>query len=394
MMAFYDIYGNVVSSQNSNVEESNIEKRRKIWSLKASDFFFGAINSEGVVSKYDVTSNANIVSNQIFVESGTLVVLKNYSSSYRMKWFEYEEDGTHITNGGAYQQVFFVEKDKYIRLLFNKGSEKFTEITDDIISNIQFIGKEVILPKSNNFNFIAHRGFWCVAPQNTMSAFKLADRMGFNSVETDIRFTSDNIPVLVHDSTVTGLDSSGTSQTLTVASSTLEQLKALKLGSDYFEGDTVPTLEEFLQWCKLADIKPIIEIKSIYDDTSYQTIVDMINKYGMMKKTKFISSDGKVYNLVSLDSRASIGTWFSGVVPTQELIEELLSHKTEENTVFVDLQYTKLTDEIQNLCKTNKVPLYLWTIDDLTTFKQYSNTCAEGIAGYLVSGGLLPLLQG
>lgn len=393
-MAIYDIYGNVVSSQNSNVEESNIEKRRKIWSLKASDFFFGAINSEGIVSKYETTSNTNIVSNQFFVESGTLVVLKNYSSAYRMKWFEYEENGTYITNGGAYQQVFFVEKDKYIRLLFNKGTEKFAEITDDIISDIQFIGKEVILPKSNNFNFIAHRGFWCVAPQNTMSAFKLADRMGFNSVETDIRFTSDNVPVLVHDATITGLDSSGTSQTLTVASSTLEQLKALNLGSNYFDGETVPTLEEFLQWCKLADIKPILEIKEIYDTTSYQALVDMVNKYGMMKNTRFISNGNQVYNLVPLDSRVCIGTWFAGLVPTQSLIEELLTHKTEENTVSVDLQYTKLTDEVQTLCKTNKVPLYLWTIDDLETFKTYSNTCAEGITGYLVSGGLLPLLQG
>lgn len=393
-MALYDINGNIVSSQNSNVEESIIEKRRKIWSLKASDFFFGTISGEGVATKYDTTSNVSIVSNQFFVESGTFVVLKNYSSAYRMKWFEYEENGTYITNGGAYQQVFFVEKDKYIRLLFNKGTEKFTEITDGIISDIQFIGKEVILPKSNNFNFIAHRGFWCVAPQNTMSAFKLADRMGFNSVETDIRFTSDNVPVLVHDATITGLDSSGTSQTLTVASSTLEQLKALNLGSNYFDGETVPTLEEFLQWCKLADVKPILEIKEIYDTTSYQALVDMVNKYGMMKNTRFISNGNQVYNLVSLDSRVCIGTWFGGVVPTQSLIEELLTHKTEENTVSVDLQYTKLTDEVQALCKTNKVPLYLWTIDDLETFKTYSNTCAEGITGYLVSGGLLPLLQG
>ena len=53
-----------------------------------------------------------------------------------------------------------------------------------------------------NVKSIAHRGASEIAPENTIPAFRLAKELGFSCVETDIRFTKDNVPVLCHDAAI------------------------------------------------------------------------------------------------------------------------------------------------------------------------------------------------
>lgn len=48
----------------------------------------------------------------------------------------------------------------------------------------------------------AHRGVSYDAPENTLSAFRLAKEQGYDLVEFDVRFTKDNVPILYHDSVV------------------------------------------------------------------------------------------------------------------------------------------------------------------------------------------------
>lgn len=48
----------------------------------------------------------------------------------------------------------------------------------------------------------AHRGASAHAPENTIAAFSLAERLGANGVETDAWLTADSVVVLDHDGTV------------------------------------------------------------------------------------------------------------------------------------------------------------------------------------------------
>lgn len=50
--------------------------------------------------------------------------------------------------------------------------------------------------------FIAHRGYHVGIPQNSIEAHRAAAERGFVHVETDVRFTSDGVPVLAHDATL------------------------------------------------------------------------------------------------------------------------------------------------------------------------------------------------
>ena len=93
--------------------------------------------------------------------------------------------------------------------------------------------------------FIGHRGESIDAPENTMAAFRLAADRQTAGFECDIYLTADNEIVCIHDATTTRT----TGTNLTVAASTLAELKALDAGSwkgPQFAGERIPTLAEAL----------------------------------------------------------------------------------------------------------------------------------------------------
>jgi glycerophosphoryl diester phosphodiesterase len=58
------------------------------------------------------------------------------------------------------------------------------------------------IPVPPSFRIIAHRGASAYAPENSLSAFALAERMGVLEVELDTQLTVDGIVALCHDRTL------------------------------------------------------------------------------------------------------------------------------------------------------------------------------------------------
>lgn len=54
----------------------------------------------------------------------------------------------------------------------------------------------------STFRVIAHRGASAYAPENTLTAFELAERMGVPDVELDTQLTTDGVVAVCHDSTL------------------------------------------------------------------------------------------------------------------------------------------------------------------------------------------------
>ena len=67
---------------------------------------------------------------------------------------------------------------------------------------------------------LAHRGDWSEAPENTVAAFRAAERDGADMIELDIRRTADGAVVVVHDPTLERVWGSP----LAVADATLAEL--------------------------------------------------------------------------------------------------------------------------------------------------------------------------
>lgn len=91
----------------------------------------------------------------------------------------------------------------------------------------------------------AHRGASDTHPENTLSAFREAIRLGAHMIEFDVALTKDNQLILLHDRT---LDRT-TDGVGPVANSTLAELKQLDAGiwkNPRFKGERIPTLDEAL----------------------------------------------------------------------------------------------------------------------------------------------------
>ena len=87
---------------------------------------------------------------------------------------------------------------------------------------------------------IAHRGnaFYGGPAENSIGAFNATYALGGRWVETDVQFTSDNVPVLMHDSTVDRT----TTGTGPIAGMTAQQFTALTMN----DGQHPPTLDQAL----------------------------------------------------------------------------------------------------------------------------------------------------
>ena len=107
---------------------------------------------------------------------------------------------------------------------------------------------------------IAHRGYSEKAPENTVSAFKLAWDNNTDACELDLYLTKDEKVVIIHDK-----DTKRTTGVMKdVATSTLDDLRTLDAGSwkgAQFAGEKLPTLEESLATMPKGQKRFFLEIK-------------------------------------------------------------------------------------------------------------------------------------
>lgn len=108
-------------------------------------------------------------------------------------------------------------------------------------------------------HIIAHRGFSALFPENTLLAFDEAIKAGAWMIETDIRLSADNVPMIFHDSSLKRV--CGRSEG--VESLTYEVLRDIDISS-YFDPilriEYLPTLADALQRID-GQIGVILEIK-------------------------------------------------------------------------------------------------------------------------------------
>ena len=107
---------------------------------------------------------------------------------------------------------------------------------------------------------VAHRGFSARAPENTLSAFRLAWESGTDACELDLHLTADQQIVIMHDADTkrtTGIAKR-------ISESTLADLRPLDAGtwkSPDYKGEPIPTLAEALATLPQGPQRFFLEIK-------------------------------------------------------------------------------------------------------------------------------------
>lgn len=210
-----------------------------------------------------------------------------------------------------------------------------------------------------NFKSVAHRGFSAEAPENTIPAYRLARQKGFKYAETDVAFTSDGVPVLLHDASI-NRTSNGTGN---LASLTFDQVRQYDFGSwksSKYAGTQIPSFEEFLVFCKRALLHPYIEMKSdtTYTEAQIQSLVDMVEAAGMKGKVTWISFNATYLGYVkNYDPYARLGFLVFDSV-TAANITTAQGLKTSYNEVFIDAR--GISSSVISTCKNAHIPLETW----------------------------------
>ncbi|XP_001488132.1 glycerophosphodiester phosphodiesterase 1 isoform X6 [Equus przewalskii] len=119
-----------------------------------------------------------------------------------------------------------------------------------------------VLKPRNRASAIAHRGGGHDAPENTLAAIRQAAKNGATGVELDIEFTSDGVPVLMHDNTV-DRTTDGTGR---LCDLTFEQVRKLNPAANHrlrndFPDEKIPTLREAVAECLSHNLTVFFDVK-------------------------------------------------------------------------------------------------------------------------------------
>jgi glycerophosphoryl diester phosphodiesterase len=107
---------------------------------------------------------------------------------------------------------------------------------------------------------IGHRGAAIHAPENTLSSIRKAFELGARWIETDVKLTSDGVPILMHDETL-DRTTNGMGSVAAVHSEAVAALDAGGWFAPAFAGERVPTLRATLSLLLELGMGANIEIK-------------------------------------------------------------------------------------------------------------------------------------
>lgn len=211
-----------------------------------------------------------------------------------------------------------------------------------------------------NIKSVNHRGFG-TAPENTLSAFRLSKKMGFDIAECDVRMTSDGHYVLLHDSTV-DRTSEGTGA---ITSLTFDYVRGLDFGSyksAEYAGEQIPTFDECMKLCRDIGLSMYIDMKiSSATQAIVNDLVNTVKKYRMLDKVTWISHKADLTLVRNADPSARLALIAEDVNSTT--ITNATALKNDANEVIIDAGYSYITDDMVVLCQDADIPLEIYGLD-------------------------------
>lgn len=215
----------------------------------------------------------------------------------------------------------------------------------------------------------AHRGSSWMAPQNTLSAIKLAIKDKADVAEFDVQETKDWIVVLMHDENVkktAWVDRN-------IWDMTYDEVEKLDVGSSFsseFSGERVPTLEQVLDaghW----KIKMLIEIKEYWHGRSIiQKVNKSINEKCIPWDCMVHSTD---YNVIQKFRQLNpdIKLWY--------ILTAWMWNYFKKDFDFFSVPSSMLTDDFLSKTVENNKWIWVWTLNDKESIDDMIVLWVDGI---------------
>ncbi len=217
----------------------------------------------------------------------------------------------------------------------------------------------------------AHRGSSMEYPENSMAAFEQAVRDLTDCIELDVRQTVDGGFVIMHDENLkrtTGVDR-------LVGELTKAEVCSLQVGynlENAYPGETVPSLEEFLEFVRYKPVKLNIELKTASTDFDYaKSIYKILKEYGVLGSCYITSTD---YNILKemklLDEDIETGYILSIAMG---------NYYDMEYVDFFSVNYRFVTNTMIYVLHHRGKEIHVWTLNNEEDIIKYTNMGVDNI---------------
>ena len=222
----------------------------------------------------------------------------------------------------------------------------------------------------------AHRGYSGKYPENTMLAFREAEKTGADGIELDVQLSKDGELVIIHDET---LDRTTTGKGY-VKDYTLSELKSFNasvIKGDTFAPEVIPSFEEYCKWVKDTYLITNVELKTsiVYYPEIEEKLTEMIKVFKLEDRVIFSS-----FNHLS-------------IVRMKQLLPDcpvgaLVEHDDLQFAGYYCRKYgfeyyhpdsSLFTKENADNCHHFGIGINSWTVNDLGTFERLYEWGVEGI---------------
>jgi glycerophosphoryl diester phosphodiesterase len=208
---------------------------------------------------------------------------------------------------------------------------------------------------------IGHRGARAYAPENTIKSFEKAIEIGVDAVELDIRKTSDNELVVIHDADIKRT----TNGKGLVSELTLKEIKSFSA-----DGEKIPTLDETLNFLD-KKVKVFIELKETGVE---EQVLSIVRSKGLEKNVVIVSFlEDALKKVRELDSDIETGLIYA---KHRNPVKAALDLKA--NYLLALYRFTHSAN-VQKAHE-NGLKMVVWTINNPDEVNEYFNKGVDGIA--------------
>ena len=213
---------------------------------------------------------------------------------------------------------------------------------------------------------IAHQGLFVAERGNSIPSFRYASTKSHWGIECDVHVTKDKQFVIMHD------DRTGTTAKtdLIIAQSTLEELRKVELTSMWghehpIEDRRIPTLQEYLGFCRAGGKVAVIELKNPFAAEDIALLVKAVEQEVSLDTVSFISFH--LQNLIVLRELLPGQSLQYLTSPYSEAIMEAM----DKYDLDLDIAWPPLNPDIIRTAHEHGHKVNTWNVDDPADAKKF-----------------------
>ncbi|MDO6656557.1 glycerophosphodiester phosphodiesterase [Anaerobacillus sp. 1_MG-2023] len=213
---------------------------------------------------------------------------------------------------------------------------------------------------ASSFQIYGHRGSSGTHPENTLLSFQAAHRAGAHGIELDVQLTKDLVPVVIHDERVERT-TNGIGFVKDFLYEDLIRLDAGLTFSNRFQGSSIPSLKDVLEWVSSTSLLLNIELKNgVFPYNSLEDrVLDLLTYYKLCDRT-ILSS----FNHYSIQKLAQKNDKIETAVLLMEKIIDPWDYLQRVGAQSLHIEWQAVDEHLMKNTQKRGIPVRAFTVND------------------------------